>query len=137
MTAEPSNAEILAEGPSIPPLYEFDLDRQLGEWLDHNLAAARPAWRAKEGLDEDQVLEVALEAGAEDVGAEGDDFEVTTTLEDFEAVREALDAGAIGFATSHSPTRIPLAFSTSMWGLATISCSLTCPSWISYHNRAK
>jgi hypothetical protein len=49
------NAEIPAEAPPIPPLYEFDLDRQLDEWLDYNLAAARPAWRVKEGLDDDAI----------------------------------------------------------------------------------
>jgi hypothetical protein len=49
------NAEIPVEAPAIPPLYEFDLDRQLEEWLDHNLAAARPAWQAKEGLDDDAI----------------------------------------------------------------------------------
>jgi hypothetical protein len=49
------NAEIPAEAPPIPPLDEFDLDRQLAEWLDYNLAAARPTWRVKEGLDDDAI----------------------------------------------------------------------------------
>ena len=49
------NAWIPADAPPIPPLHEFDLDRQLGEWLDNNLAAARPAWRVKEGLDDDAI----------------------------------------------------------------------------------
>jgi hypothetical protein len=49
------NAEIPADAPPIPPLYEFDLDRQLADWLDSNLAAARPAWQAKEGLDDDAI----------------------------------------------------------------------------------
>jgi YebC/PmpR family DNA-binding regulatory protein len=46
-------------------------------------------------LDEDRLIEVALEAGADDVQEQGDAFEVTTTPEAFEAVREALEkAGA-------------------------------------------
>jgi hypothetical protein len=49
------NAEIPAGAPPIPPLHEFDLDRQLADWLDYNLAAARPAWRAKEDLDDDAI----------------------------------------------------------------------------------
>ena len=43
---------------------------------------------------EDQVMEAALEAGADDVLDEGDMWEVNTTPESFEAVRQALeDAG--------------------------------------------
>lgn len=49
------NVEIPADAPPLPPLYEFDLDHQLAAWLDHNLAAAHPAWRAKEGLDDDAL----------------------------------------------------------------------------------
>ncbi len=55
---------------------------------------------AKEGLDEDRVLEVALEAGAEDVDAGGDDFEVTCAPEDFEAVRDALDQAGFTVQTA-------------------------------------
>jgi hypothetical protein len=43
------------ESPPVPPLHQFDLDRQLGEWLDHQLKASRPAWRAREGLDDDSI----------------------------------------------------------------------------------
>ncbi|MBU0517213.1 MAG: YebC/PmpR family DNA-binding transcriptional regulator [Proteobacteria bacterium] len=46
---------------------------------------------AKSGMDEDQLIEAALEAGAEDVNTQGDDFEVTCAPEDFEAVRQALE----------------------------------------------
>lgn len=49
------NVEIPVEAPPIPPLLEFDLDHQLAEWLDYNLAAARPAWQVKEGLDDDAI----------------------------------------------------------------------------------
>jgi hypothetical protein len=49
------NAQIPTDAPPLPPLYEFDLVRQLGDWLDANLAVARPAWQAKEGLDDDAI----------------------------------------------------------------------------------
>ena len=49
--------------PSVPPLHQFDLDRQLGEWLDHQLAAARPGWRAKEGLDDDSIPSICPQFG--------------------------------------------------------------------------
>jgi hypothetical protein len=49
------NAEIPVEAPPIPPLDQFDLDRQLAEWLDYRLAAARPAWQVKQGLDDDAI----------------------------------------------------------------------------------
>jgi YebC/PmpR family DNA-binding regulatory protein len=54
----------------------------------------------KEGQEEDRVLEVALEAGAEDVSAGGDDFEVTCAPEDFEAVREALTQAGFSVQTA-------------------------------------
>ena len=45
------------------------------------------------GVDEDQVMEVALESGAEDiVSADDGSLEVTTAWEDFSAVKEALEA---------------------------------------------
>ncbi len=49
------NCKVPAETPPVPPLLEFDLDRQLGEWLDLNLAADRPRWAVKEGLDDDAL----------------------------------------------------------------------------------
>jgi YebC/PmpR family DNA-binding regulatory protein len=47
---------------------------------------------------EDDILEVAIDAGAEDVGNDGDTIEVTTSPEDFENVIKALEAK--GFAHS-------------------------------------
>lgn len=44
-----------------------------------------------EAVDEDDVMELALEAGAEDVEGEGDAFEMTTAPGDFEAVRSAVE----------------------------------------------
>lgn len=42
--------------------------------------------------DEDKLMEVALEAGAEDFVAEEEGFEIITAPEDFAAVKEALDS---------------------------------------------
>jgi YebC/PmpR family DNA-binding regulatory protein len=42
-------------------------------------------------LTEDEVMELALEAGAQDVKTEGDSFEITTDPVDFEAVRTAVE----------------------------------------------
>jgi len=42
---------------------------------------------------EDDILAVALEAGAEDVSSDSDNIEVTTNPEDFENVVKALEAG--------------------------------------------
>jgi YebC/PmpR family DNA-binding regulatory protein len=49
----------------------------------------------KSAADEDTLMEVALEAGAEDVREDGSNFEVITAPEDFEAVKEAVDAASI------------------------------------------
>ena len=45
---------------------------------------------AAEGITEDQLMDDALEAGADDIITEEDGFEVVTTPEDFNAVRDAL-----------------------------------------------
>ncbi|MBW2621713.1 MAG: YebC/PmpR family DNA-binding transcriptional regulator [Deltaproteobacteria bacterium] len=45
----------------------------------------------QDGIDEDEIMETSLEAGAEDVETVGDAIEVITTSEDFEAVKEAFD----------------------------------------------
>ncbi len=42
-------------------------------------------------VSEEEVMEVALDAGAEDVNDQGDQLEVTTSLEDFAAVKGAFD----------------------------------------------
>ncbi len=49
------NARVPADHPSVPPLNGFELDRQLAEWLDCKLAAAMPALRVKDGLDDDSI----------------------------------------------------------------------------------
>ena len=49
----------------------------------------------KSAIDEEKLMETALEAGAEDVREDGDNFEIITAPEDFEAVKEAVDAAGI------------------------------------------
>ncbi|MGB6068458.1 MAG: YebC/PmpR family DNA-binding transcriptional regulator [Desulfomonilaceae bacterium] len=44
-----------------------------------------------EGLTEDDVMELALEAGAQDVSSDGQTFEITTEPADFETVRKAVE----------------------------------------------
>ena len=44
-----------------------------------------------EGLSEDEVMELAVDAGAQDVKTEGHAFEITAEPSDFEAVRKAVE----------------------------------------------
>jgi YebC/PmpR family DNA-binding regulatory protein len=48
-------------------------------------------------IDEDEVMMMALDAGAEDFASEEEVFVVTTTPEDFGTVREALEANGLEF----------------------------------------
>jgi len=43
-------------------------------------------------IGEDELMEIVLESGAEDMVKEGNSYEITTTTEDFDKVREALKA---------------------------------------------
>jgi YebC/PmpR family DNA-binding regulatory protein len=47
---------------------------------------------------EDAVLEAALEAGAEDVAREGDEFLVTTDVADFHEVQQGMKAAGVEFS---------------------------------------
>lgn len=47
------------------------------------------------GLDEDRAMEIALEAGAEDVKEEDGIFSIYTSPEDFEAVKRAVEARGV------------------------------------------
>ena len=49
----------------------------------------------KSAVEEDTLMEVALEAGAEDVREDGSNFEVISAPEDYEAVKEAIDGASI------------------------------------------
>ena len=48
-----------------------------------------------EGKSEDEVMEIGLEAGADDVKADEENFEVTCAPDDFEAVKEALEKAGV------------------------------------------
>jgi YebC/PmpR family DNA-binding regulatory protein len=65
------------------------------------------------GTDEEQVMEVALEAGAEDIVAADDgSIEVTTAWEDFSAVKAAMEEGGLppesGEVTMIASTTVPV-----------------------------
>ena len=56
--------------------------------------------------DADELMMTAVDAGAADFAEEEDSFEITTTPEDFSAVREALEAAGIPMASAEV-TMIP------------------------------
>ncbi len=51
----------------------------------------------KEKVDEDKLMGVALDSGAEDINDEGHTLEVITDPNDFEAVKEALDKNGLQY----------------------------------------
>ncbi|MDR0424714.1 MAG: YebC/PmpR family DNA-binding transcriptional regulator [Clostridiales Family XIII bacterium] len=51
-----------------------------------------------EGMNEDDLMEVALEAGMEDMIAYDDSFEIRTATDDFDSVSDALKAAGYEFA---------------------------------------
>ncbi|MFO7607546.1 MAG: YebC/PmpR family DNA-binding transcriptional regulator [Desulfurivibrionaceae bacterium] len=51
----------------------------------------------REAIEEEKLMEVALEAGAEDVVDDGGVFQVLTAPEDLETVREALEGAGISY----------------------------------------
>ena len=64
------------------------------------------------GVDEDELMMAALEAGAEDVTDQGDTFDITTAPTDFTKVRDALTEAGITLASSDltmiATTAVPL-----------------------------
>ena len=52
----------------------------------------------KESVDEETLMEVTLDAGAEDIRDEEGTFEVITSVEDFEAVKKTLDEKGMGYS---------------------------------------
>lgn len=60
----------------------------------------------KSAIDEDKLLELALDAGADDMTSDGETFQVLTAPEKLNAVREALEKGGIAIAHAEQ-TRIP------------------------------
>ena len=61
---------------------------------------------AKDKVDEEQLMEIAMEAGAEDIASTNDGFEVTCDPDAFSVVCDAFDAAEID-CESKSVTRIP------------------------------
>ena len=53
-----------------------------------------------EDIDEDKLMETALEAGAEDFAAEGEVFEIYTEPDDLYAIKEALEAEGYTIASA-------------------------------------
>jgi len=51
-------------------------------------------------VDEDTLMEVTVDAGAEDVREDGDNFEIITEVQDFESVKTAIDDNAIPYLTA-------------------------------------
>jgi YebC/PmpR family DNA-binding regulatory protein len=51
----------------------------------------------KDTVDEEKLMEVALEAGAEDVREDDENFEVISAPEDFEPVKSAIEGNQISF----------------------------------------
>ena len=60
----------------------------------------------KPGMDEDEVMMAALDAGASDVQAMDDCFEITTEVSDFSSVRENLEKAGFSFLSAEL-TMIP------------------------------
>ena len=51
----------------------------------------------KKIVDEDTLMDVSIDAGAEDVRDDGDNFEITTDSRDFEAVKTAIEKASIKY----------------------------------------
>ena len=51
-------------------------------------------------MDADDLMMMALDAGAEDFSEEEDSFEITTTPEDFETVRKTLENGGVAMVSA-------------------------------------
>ncbi len=60
----------------------------------------------KENSDEDTLMELALDAGADDIVEETDSFEIITAPEDYDAVKDAIDAAQIKYEVAEI-TMIP------------------------------
>ena len=61
---------------------------------------------ARDAANEDELMELVLEAGAEDFKAEDEGYEVLTAPEDFEAVHQAIETKEIAMETAEI-TQLP------------------------------
>ncbi|HID95090.1 MAG TPA: YebC/PmpR family DNA-binding transcriptional regulator [Candidatus Latescibacteria bacterium] len=60
----------------------------------------------KDNIDEEELMGIVADAGAEDIQVEEDSFEVLTSVQDFENVKKALQENGITYAQAEL-TRIP------------------------------
>ncbi|MEE8480058.1 MAG: YebC/PmpR family DNA-binding transcriptional regulator [Desulfobacterales bacterium] len=51
----------------------------------------------KKSVDEEKIMEIAIDAGAEDIREEENNIEIITSLEGFESVKEAIDDASIPY----------------------------------------
>jgi len=51
----------------------------------------------KKSVNEEKIMEIAIDAGAEDIREEENNIEIVTSLEDFESVKEAIDDASIPY----------------------------------------
>ncbi len=54
----------------------------------------------RDGVNEDELMELALAGGAEDVSEDGAQWQVTTDPADFMAVRRSLEEGGVGYLSA-------------------------------------
>jgi YebC/PmpR family DNA-binding regulatory protein len=54
----------------------------------------------REGVDEDALMELALESGAEDIAEDGEQWQVTTDPADLASVRRALEDAGVAYASA-------------------------------------
>jgi len=52
------------------------------------------------GVDEDELMEVALTGGAEDISEDGEQWQITTEPTDFMPLRQALEEAGIGYVSA-------------------------------------
>jgi YebC/PmpR family DNA-binding regulatory protein len=60
----------------------------------------------REGVGEDELMELALAGGAEDIAEDGTQWQVTTDPADFMAVRGALEEGGVAYSSAEQ-TMVP------------------------------
>ncbi len=63
-------------------------------------------WVGKDQIEEEKLMEIVIEAGAEDVLDEDDGFEISSAVADYEAVRQALTGAKIDYQSA-SIQKIP------------------------------
>ena len=62
-----------------------------------------------DGMTDEQIFDIAVEAGADDFERAGDFYELTCDVEDFNEVKNALDGNGIGYETAEI-TRVPQSY---------------------------